>query len=177
MDRKGFYSLLLILIVGSAAASPLHHSTAINQTHKVKSISPETVSDLLGGKGMGFAKAAELNRYPGPRHVLDLSSQLQLSDQQIELTTQIFERMKREAIDLGTQLVEMETHLDALFSTESISSSELDVILMNIGKTEAMLRATHMKAHLEMKKVLSEHQINRYATLRGYHGAEASHPH
>jgi hypothetical protein len=34
---------------------------------------------------MGMAKAAELNGYPGPRHVLDLSPELHLTDAQTKL--------------------------------------------------------------------------------------------
>lgn len=40
----------------------------------VRGLSSEEVANLLNGKGAGYARTAELNGYPGLRHVLDLSS-------------------------------------------------------------------------------------------------------
>lgn len=39
---------------------------------------------------MGFAKAAELNSYPGPKHVLDLGDRLKLTTQQRQQVQAIF---------------------------------------------------------------------------------------
>ena len=35
----------------------------------IKALSSEEVEQYLSGAGMGYAKAAELNRHPGPIHV------------------------------------------------------------------------------------------------------------
>jgi len=43
---------------------------------------------------MGLAKAAELNHYPGPRHVLDLASELKLSEEQRLRIEQIYNTMQ-----------------------------------------------------------------------------------
>jgi hypothetical protein len=43
------------------------------QTRAIKALSPEDLAGLLNGEGMGMAKAAELNGYPGPVHVLELA--------------------------------------------------------------------------------------------------------
>ena len=40
----------------------------------IKALSAEQVAGYLAGDGMGFALPAELNHYPGPKHVLDLSA-------------------------------------------------------------------------------------------------------
>ncbi|MCQ3975466.1 MAG: hypothetical protein DPW09_18650 [Anaerolineae bacterium] len=37
----------------------------------VRGLSSQEVDDLLNGRGAGYARMAELNSYPGPRHVLD----------------------------------------------------------------------------------------------------------
>ena len=37
---------------------------------------------FLAGAGMGYAKAAELNSYPGPMHVLELADRLGLTPDQ-----------------------------------------------------------------------------------------------
>ena len=58
----------------------------------VKGLSSEEVDELLNGKGAGYARMAELNGYPGPRHLLDLSSQLNLSAQQTKEIQAVFDR-------------------------------------------------------------------------------------
>jgi hypothetical protein len=58
------------------------------------------------GEGMGLAKAAELNDYPGPRHVLDMDTELRLTDRQEEKTRQTFDQMHTKAVQIGRELVE-----------------------------------------------------------------------
>ena len=48
----------------------------------IKALAPERVADLLAGRGASYALAAELNSYPGPRHVLDLAAGLALTPEQ-----------------------------------------------------------------------------------------------
>ncbi len=67
-------AILAIVPVVCFAASPY----AGEQSRSIKSLSKEDVADYIDGKGMGFAKAAELNGYPGPKHVLELAEQLAL---------------------------------------------------------------------------------------------------
>jgi hypothetical protein len=38
---------------------------------EIRGIDPETIAGYLAGEGLGMALSAELNSYPGPRHVLD----------------------------------------------------------------------------------------------------------
>lgn len=49
------------------------------ESYRIKSLSEAEVQNYLNGRGMGLAKPAELNRYPGPMHVLELAEKLQLS--------------------------------------------------------------------------------------------------
>ena len=49
------------------------------QTRSIKALSEQQIADLKAGRGMGLALPAELNGYPGPVHVLELSDQLGLS--------------------------------------------------------------------------------------------------
>lgn len=158
---------LIFVVVGSAVASTQSPYSG-EETYEIKSLSPDEINSLVQGKGMGFAKAAELNQYPGPRHVLDMADQLQLSNQQIAQTNKIFENMRENAVNLGVQLVNYEKELDSLFSTGEVAAAELDSLLLKIGETKAKLRGTHLHAHLEMKKILNQHQIMMYDNLRGY---------
>jgi hypothetical protein len=50
----------------------------------IKSLSPEEIESLKAGAGMGFAKLAELNGFPGPKHVLELAGRLELSPTQLK---------------------------------------------------------------------------------------------
>jgi Spy/CpxP family protein refolding chaperone len=172
---KIFTALVLISI--SSAVASTQSPYAGEEKNEIKSLSLEEIKGLLQGEGMGFAKAAELNNYPGPRHVLDLANELNLSDRQIAETNKIFETMRESAIHLGGQLVEFESQLDKLFSSSEASPSKMNSLLSKIGGIRAKLRGTHLHAHLQMKEVLSRHQVMMYGKLRGYSNANHSHKH
>lgn len=95
------------------------------ETRRVKALSDEQISDLMAGRGMGLALAAELNSYPGPSHVLDLRDALDLSDEQASRTKALLDQMKAETIPLGRRIIEEETELDRLFSERKIISAHL----------------------------------------------------
>ena len=59
-----------VLSVLPAAAQT--SSYAGQQDREIKSLSAAELHDLAEGRGMGMAKAAELNHYPGPAHVIEL---------------------------------------------------------------------------------------------------------
>jgi hypothetical protein len=40
------------------------------------------------------------------------------------------------------------------------------------ARLEGELRAAHLAAHLETRAILTQHQVARYAALRGYAGAD-----
>ena len=172
-----FFIIALVLIgVGTVTASTQSPYLG-EELNEIKSLSLDEINGLLQGEGMGFAKAAELNQYPGPKHVLDLAKQLHLSNEQIAQTNQIFEVMHKNATSLGAKLVEYEKELDSLFSSNQISATTLDTLLLKIGETRAKLRGTHLHAHLEMKQVLNHYQIMMYDDLRGYNNEGGNHEH
>lgn len=51
---------------GAAARSPV----AGQQERATRTLSPGDIGDLKAGRGWGLARPAELNRSPGPRHVV-----------------------------------------------------------------------------------------------------------
>ena len=130
---------------------------------------------VLAGKGMGYAKAAELNGYPGPAHVLELRSELGLSAEQLAQTQAIFQRMESSAKSLGAELVQAERALDASFRNREVSPESLARALERIAAIEGKLRNVHLGAHLEQTRVLSPAQAARYARLRGYAGDAGGH--
>lgn len=146
------------------AASPYADDT----DRAVKALSAEEAEGLLAGRGLGFARAAELNGYPGPLHVLELADDLGLTDEQRANTQRLFDAMQAEAQTLGQQIVQMETRLDALFAEGEATSPDLVRITGHIGSVRGALRAVHLRAHLDMMAILAPEQIAAYQQLRGY---------
>ena len=142
------------------------------EKNEIKALSSEEVQRYLAGEGMGLAKAAELNYYPGPKHVIDLAKELRLSKEQFAKTKEVHNRMHKEAVRLGKVIIEKEKVLDSLFSDRKIDETQLRVLALDIGRLQGELRFVHLQAHLEMKRVLSPDQVNKYDELRGYQSSE-----
>jgi Spy/CpxP family protein refolding chaperone len=117
---------------------------------------------------MGLALAAELNDLPGPRHVLDLADSLALSAAQRATVQATFDAMLSRARELGTAIVAAERELDAAFAGGTIDREGLDAATARIAELHGQLRFTHLAAHLDMRGVLTDEQIERYRRLRGY---------
>lgn len=154
------------------------------ETRGVKALSASEVEGLLAGEGMGLAKAAELNRYPGPRHVLDLAAELELTAEQRREVQRAFDVMHSRAVELGRSIVEAETELDRAFAGGTLDADELEERVSEIARLRGELRATHLRAHLETREVLEAGQVARYDALRGYahsghgeHGGHGQHHH
>lgn len=136
----------------------------------IKALSEDQIAGYRAGEGMGFAMAAELNGYPGPKHVLELAEELELTPGQIEATRATFDAMHAAAVTLGERLVEAETRLDRLFARHTISNQTLEAVTSESARLQGELRAVHLRAHLEMVEILSPAQRHAYMTLRGYFG-------
>ena len=170
----------ILLLAVALAGFPLAWATspapyAGQQAREIKALSSSEQADLLAGKGMGLAKAAELNGYPGPAHVLELASDLALSTEQRDRTQAVWQAMDARAKAIGQQLVDAERELDALFASRQATRDRLVAQLDRIGTLQAQLRAAHLEAHLEQARILTPEQSRRYAVLRGYTGAAGGH--
>jgi hypothetical protein len=139
-----------------------------HESRAIKSLSATQTQDLLAGKGMELAKAAELNGYPGPMHVLELANGLQLTVQQRAATQALLEQHKREARTLGAALIETERQLDAAFAGRSINAEKLAGLTQAIGAAQAALRQSHLSTHLLQTGLLTAQQVKQYQILRGY---------
>ena len=140
------------------------------QTRTIKALSDEDIAALREGEGMGLAKAAELNGYPGPAHVLALAGPLGLTEAQRGQVAAIFERMKAAAQPIGHELVVRERALDALFARGEVTRDSLAAETASIGALQGRLRDVHLAAHLDTRALLNPHQIALYQQLRGYGG-------
>jgi len=156
------------VVAGSVPAEQPTGPYAGQEAREIKALSSEEVDGYLEGEGMGLAKAAELNGFPGPLHVLELAEELELSEEQSLRTREIFDEMREQAKRLGARLVEKERELDRLFVSEAVSEPALQSLTLEIGRIQGELRATHLRAHLAQKALLTGHQVMRYSELRGY---------
>jgi len=174
MPKRTALTIATLFAVNPALAAETHHGHvhaspyAGEKTREIKSLSQEDVDELLSGGGWGLAKAAELNGMPGPSHVLDMASELSLSAEQVEMTRKIYDSMRREAKALGERFVAEEAALETRFRAGDIARPELEKRVAEIESIRAELRTAHLSAHVEMTRVLSAHQVGRYATRRGY---------
>jgi len=135
---------------------------------EIKALSDEEIASLRAGEGMGFALAAELNGVPGPKHVLELSDELGLSDEQIQRVEAVRTSMADLARRLGAELIEAERALDRAFGHAGPPAEHVASLIREAGDARTRLREAHLLAHLETAAVLTPDQIQRYAELRGY---------
>jgi Spy/CpxP family protein refolding chaperone len=166
-------TLALALAACAAVAVPVFADAPMapyagQQARTIKALSDEDIAALLKGEGMGYAKAAELNGYPGPKHVLDFARQLKLTAAQLEQVQAIFEKMSVAAKPLGAELVERERLLDQLFRSGQITPDRLAAETAAIAELRGRLRSVHLSAHLETRALLTTVQRGLYEHLRGY---------
>ncbi|HVE49348.1 MAG TPA: hypothetical protein VNG69_06990 [Casimicrobiaceae bacterium] len=155
-------------MIGSAIAARSESPHAGEESRPIKALSTDDVEAYLAGKGMGLAKAAELNGYPGPLHVLALSSELALTADQKQRTESLFAAMESKAIAAGRRLVDEERKLDRLFASKTIDRRSLERSLKRIGELQAEVRRVHLETHLAQIRILSPAQVSSYMALRGY---------
>lgn len=142
----------------------------------LKALSDQQVEDYLEGRGMGMALAAELNGYPGPKHVLELAAEVGLTEAQHVAMREIFERMRSEAVEVGREIVERERALDRLFAEGLIEPESLTLATEEIGRLNGRLRGVHLAAHLAAEEILLPAQHRRYMEARGYGAAVVHDP-
>jgi Spy/CpxP family protein refolding chaperone len=115
-----------------------------------------------------LAKAAELNGLPGPKHILEMKKEINLTNAQESKITKIYREMNKNAVELGRQLIEYEEELNRRFAERDIDESSLDELLTRISDIHKSLRYEHLSAHLKTPSILSDDQIEQYNRLRGY---------
>lgn len=176
MSRTAALAATALLILAVPAAAQ-HSPYADHTGREIKALSEEEMEGLLAGQGMGLALPAELNGYPGPKHVLELAEELALTPEQQGAVETVHEAMAQEAMALGEEVVAAERRLDTLFAESQVRPDTLRATLDELGRLRAKLRYAHLLAHLETKVILTPEQEERYAHLRGYGNEAGEHPH
>lgn len=150
----------------AAASSPSPY--AGQEARSIKALSEDDVKAYMEGAGMGLAKPAELNRYPGPRHLLENADALGLSSEQSAALEAIYQRMHAAAVAMGPQLVDAERRLDALFAKGSAEAAQVERLSLEAAVLQGRVRAVHLQAHVEARRLLTAEQVDAYVALRGY---------
>jgi Spy/CpxP family protein refolding chaperone len=176
MTRTTLLALFLAFSSAPVLSQHQHAHTpspyAGQERRAVKALSEQQIADLRAGRGMGYALAAELNRYPGPSHVFELWERLGLTKPQQNQIQELFVAMKAETIPIGERLIAQEIELDRQFSGRTVTAESLTATTFLIAGTQAALRAAHLRYHLATTAVLTPEQVRQYGELRGYSGAE-----
>lgn len=165
------------LVVLAGCATPADPATPYQDRvdDPVAGLTPEEIGDLRAGNGMGYALAAELNGYPGPKHVLDLAEELELTADQRDRVASIRQGMLAEAVPAGERLIDAHMALDALFSNREATPENVRAATATVAEAEAALRAVHLEAHIVTLQVLTHEQNQQYQALRGYGDGHSGH--
>lgn len=145
-----------------------HGPYAGQDTRSVASFSEDEIAGHLAGRGLGYARPAELNGYPGPMHVLELKDELGLTPEQAAAAEALFKTMQVRAQAAGRNYVEAEKILDAAFRSGDADAPTIARLVHAADAKRAEKRLSHLEAHIEMARILSREQRASYSRLRGY---------
>lgn len=189
MKMVAFFLMVLILLLGGLVATGNANSPVQAQAQptptpsaygelldtEIRGIDPATIEGYRTGAGLGMALPAELNGYPGPRHVLDLADELELTSEQRTQIQALFDEMLPDAIALGEQILDQEAGLELAFRERTIDEESLRDMLVSIESLKAELRYVHLRTHLVTLEIMTPHQVQLYNNLRGYTATTEDH--
>jgi len=170
------FATLVVPFVPSLAAQQTLVSPYREQlTSEIRGLTTKEIEDLREGRGMALARAAELNGYPGPRHLLDgvEAGEFHLAPEQLASVQRLFQEMSAEAQRLGSAILKEEQALEAEFRARRIDRPDLRERVARIAALQSELRMIHLRTHLETRALLTDHQVEQYNAMRGYSGNPA----
>jgi Spy/CpxP family protein refolding chaperone len=154
---------------GHAGAEPGHAMPYAGfQTREIKALSDQQIADLRAGRGMALALAAELNRYPGPMHVLEHAAALSLTPEQTATMERLIAQMRAQAVTAGEQVIAAERALDRLFAEARADDASLAAAITDAARAQGEVRRIHLATHIATRAALTPAQIDAYDRLRGY---------
>lgn len=117
------------------------------------------------GNDVEMGLVAEINNYPSPKHVLILSKELSLTEDQKNQLKPTLAEMNRKALEMGKFLIAEETKLNKLFENKTINEGALVFYTNKIGALQGELRNAYLKAHFRTSKILTPAQLKKYSQL------------
>jgi len=141
--------------------------------HATVSRLPEALPQLaecLRARANVISTCEELS-YPYRKYP-HLAAELDLSPDQRTAVSATMAAMQGEARRLGEEILAQERALDQTFTSRTITQSSLATLTAQIARLQGELRFVHLRAHLAVRAVLSDEQVRRYDSRRGYAGSE-----
>jgi len=117
---------------------------------------------LLNGDGNDQALYAELNGYPGPKHILDLASKLALTARQKHDIRELYNDTRTRARVLGKLIVKVEEEMHYAFNSGMLARESIEDDAESVGKMRGTLRGVHLAAHIKTRELLTKNQIKQY---------------
>ena len=103
--------ILCFVLYNSFLFSQRKHSHYVGEEKRsIKAFSDDDIKSLKESEGMGLAKAAELNHYPGPKHVLEIADVLKITDEQKISIQSIYKTMNENAVRVGNEIITKDTN-------------------------------------------------------------------
>lgn len=164
----GLAAMCLAAVASVPAQSPPHRSPAETLHHTCVAAERRAVER---GEGFGMALVADRNGFPGPRHILDLRQELQLTPAQEQQVQLLYDRMHADALAVGQELLAKETELERLFASGAQDTAAAQRLVQESAALRGKLRWVHLSAHLQARALLTAEQRARYQALR--HGSHA----
>jgi hypothetical protein len=136
--------------------------------NSIPGLTEAEIASYREARGMGLARPADINGYPGPLHVLELADALALTAEQRGAVQGLYDQMRTEASGIGQEFLAQYGALELAFRDGTITPEALIDRTGEIGRIEGMLRATHLRYHLATRAILTPDQVGAYMRLRGY---------
>lgn len=162
-----------VCVIGCTGPLWAQHEHAVSpyagqEASEIPSLTVQELEGLQNGDGMGMAKPAELNHYPGPKHALELADELGLSQEQRQQIEEARAAMLSDAVRIGASIIEAEGTLNRRFAHSHIDEAALEDLTRQIAALYGELRYAHLRAHLATRAILTAEQVAAYDRLRGY---------
>ena len=119
---------------------------------------------MQGGHGAGHL--AEMNGYPGPKHVLEFIEELDLSAEQVSQLRKLRTEVTVQSLELSDQIKDLRTKLKGVFAEKKATENGVRTIVSEISELQGRLDMVHLAAHLRAKGILSDEQTAKYYNLR-----------
>ena len=152
MIRILLLALAALAVASAVSAQQTQQPYRGQEKRAVKALSDAEIADLREGRGMGLAKAAELNGYPCPAHPLEHAAALKLTGDQRRAIEAIRAEMSAVAQALGREILARKRELDAAFGEGRIDTAVLAAKTAEIAALNGRLRAVHLAAHVEARR-------------------------
>jgi hypothetical protein len=166
------FPIAALAIIGATEPVAAQHDHvseyAGHETSEVRSFTQQELDELRSAAGMGLARPAELNHYPGPKHALEMASTLGLDESQVRQIAGVQREMREAAIGLGETIIEAERSLNQKFLHEHVDDESLKAAVDRVAALNGKLRYAHLRAHLLTTALLTAEQVNLYDRQRGY---------